>query len=457
MTITTPIDSDYARNDPRAVIANRPMTAFQFGIIAVLFCLNAMDGFDVLAISFAAPGIVREWAISPQALGVVISLGLFANAFGSLVVAPFADRIGRRPMIFLSLIAMTAGMVLSALATGLGMLSAGRLITGVGVGALVPVISALAAEYSNTRYKDFGVIIMAIGFPVGGLVGGQGAALLLQYFDWRAVFVGGAIASAVLLVAPLWLVPESVEYLVSRRPAGALERINAVLRRLGHSGIGTLPTSPQVKGASSALDILVRPALLVVALTITLSYALHNSTLYYALNWIPKIVVDLSFTQSQAASVAAWCSGGGILGSVLAAWLATRIQIRTLTVGALFATAIFLCLFAYTPASLAYLTGASMLLGACVYGAQVSLYALMTRSFPVHVRATGVGFVTGVGRLGGIISPLVSGHLIGIGLPYSEVSLVMSSGSALAAMALLLSVLWLSPGLLRTQQQDKIS
>ena len=95
---------------------------------------------------------------------------------------------------------------------------------------------------------------------------------------------------------------------------------------------------------------------------ITLSYALHNSTLYYALNWIPKIVVDLSFTQSQAASVAAWCSGGGILGSVWAAWLATRIQIRTLTVGALFATAIFLCLFAYTPASLAYLTGASMLL-----------------------------------------------------------------------------------------------
>jgi hypothetical protein len=82
---------------------------------------------------------------------------------------------------------------------------------------------------------------------------------------------------------------------------------------------------------------------------------------------------------------------------------------------------------------------------------------LMTRSFPVHVRATGVGFVTGVGRLGGIISPLVSGHLIGIGLPYSEVSLVMSSGSALAAMALLLSVLWLSPVLLRTPQQDKIS
>jgi benzoate transport len=426
-------------DDPRAAIAARPMTAFQFGILAVLFCLNGLDGFDVLAIAFAAPGIAREWAISSEALGVVISLGLFANAFGSLFVAPLADSIGRRPMIFLSLTAMTAGMLLSAVATGLVALSLGRLITGIGVGALVPCISALAAEYSNRRYRDFGVIVMAIGFPVGGLVGGQGAALLLQHFDWRSVFVAGAIASAVLMLAPLWQAPESLEYLLARRPHLALERINAILRRLHYPPITTLPAMGTTESARSALDILARPALLVVALTITLSYSLHSATLYYALNWIPKIVVDLSLSQSQAAFVAAWCSGGGIVGSVLAAWLATRMQIRKLTVAALFATAAFLCVFAHTPGVISYLTGASMLLGAAVYGAQVSLYALMTRSFPVHVRATGVGFVTGIGRVGGIVSPLVSGHLLGVGLPYPEVSVVMSAGSALAAVALLSS------------------
>jgi benzoate transport len=432
-------------NDPRAAIAERPMTAFQFAIIAVLFCLNGMDGFDVLAISFAAPGIVREWAISSQALGVVISLGLFANAFGSLILAPFADRIGRRPMIFLSLTAMTVGMLMSAAATGLVILSAGRFITGVGVGALVPCISALAAEYCNRRYRDFGVIIMAIGFPVGGLLGGQGAALLLQYFTWRSVFIAGGVASVILMLAPLWLVPESIEYLLARRPTLALERVNAILRRLHHSAVSALPTAAASGGTSSVFDILVRPALLVVALTITLSYALHSATLYYALNWIPKIVVDLSLSQSQAASVAAWCSGGGILGSLLAAWLATRLRIGVLTVAGLFATAVFLCIFAHTPAEISYLTGASLLLGACIYGAQVSLYALMTRSFPVHVRATGVGFVTGIGRLGGIISPLVSGHLLGIGLPYSQVSVFMASGSALGAVALLLTGRWRKP------------
>ena len=440
MMVTSP---DYPDNDPRAALASRPMSPLQFGVIALLFCLNAMDGFDVLAISFAAPGIVHEWSISSQSLGVVISIGLFANAFGSLLVAPLADRIGRRPMMILSLVAMTVGMVLSAMSAGMVALSAGRLVTGIGVGALVPTISALAAEYSNARYRDFAVIIMAIGFPVGGLVGGQAAALLLQHFDWRSVFMAGAVASTVLLVAPLWLIPESVEYLLSRRPA--LERINTVLARLKQPALSALPAYSQAEKPHSVLDIVARPALLVVALTVTLSYSLHNATLYYALNWIPKIVVDFSFTQSQGATVAAWCSGGGIVGSVLAAWLATRMQIRSLTIIALFATAIGLCIFAYTPGELPRLMGASMLLGACVYGAQVSLYALMTRSFPVYVRATGVGFVTGLGRLGGILSPLVSGYLLKGGLPYSQVSLVMSLGSALGATALLLSGLWLKP------------
>lgn len=439
MTTTSPIDSYYASNDPRAVIATRPMTAFQFSIIAVLFCLNAMDGFDVLAISFAAPGITSQWGVSAQALGVVISVGLLATGLGSLFVAPFADRIGRRPMILLSLAAMSVGMVMSAAATGVTSLSAGRIVTGLGVGALVPCISALTAEYCNQHYKDFGVIIMAIGFPVGGLVGGQVAALLLHHFDWHAVFVAGALASGAMTLLALWLVPESIEYLLLRKPVRGLERVNAILSRLRQPLVRVLPASDANAKSPSVLDIFIRPALLAIAIIFTFAYGLHGATLYYTLNWIPKIVVDLGLSQPQGAAVAGWCSGGGILGSVLAAWLATRMQIRLLTVAALFGTSLSLVLFAHMPGEFAALTCNSLLVGAFLYGAQVSLYALMTRSFPVHVRATGVGFVTGAGRLGGIISPLLSGHLLQLGLPYSEVSNFMALGSALSAVVLLLT------------------
>src|ERR1700679_2646238 len=131
--------------DPRLLIADLPMTPFQIAAIAMLFCLNALDGFDVLAVAFAAPGLTKDWSITPGELGLVISLRLFGSGFGSLIIDPLGDRIGRRPMIFWSLGAMAAGMLLCAVATAVGTLSVGRLITGIGVGAVVPSSAALTA------------------------------------------------------------------------------------------------------------------------------------------------------------------------------------------------------------------------------------------------------------------------------------------------------------------------
>src|ERR1700722_3894936 len=120
--------------------------------------------------------------------------------------------------------------------------------------------------------------------------------------------------------------------------------------------------------------------------------------------------------------------------------LSPRINAAALTVSLLFGAAGLLCVFARTPADMALLIAAAAALGVFLYGAQASLYALMKKSFPVHVRATGVGFVTGIGRLGGVLSPVVSGHLLGAGLRYAQVSTVMALGSLLGAVILLLNL-----------------
>jgi benzoate transport len=425
-------------SDPRDVIAALPLTAFQLGVIGVLFGLNALDGFDVLAIAFAAPGISRDWAISPAALGFVISLGLFATGFGSLFVAPFADKVGRRPMIFCSLAAMAIGMLVCAIAKDLRTLSAGRLLTGIGVGALVPCISALSAEYANRRYRDLAVMVMAVGFPFGGFVGGALSAWLLRHFHWNSIFIAGSVATGAMMLAPLLFVPESIEHLILRPSSKSLQRVNDILRRLRQPPMASLPAAESQIARRAGVDFFMRPSLILLALLITVIYGLHNATLYYALNWIPKIVVDLGLPQSRAATVAAWCSGGGILGALGIAVLSVRFNVAALTVSLLFGAAGLLCAFARTPADMALLIAAAAALGVFLYGAQASLYALMTQSFPVHVRATGVGFVTGIGRLGGVISPIVSGHLLGVGLRYAQVSTVMALGSLLGAAILLL-------------------
>jgi benzoate transport len=425
-------------SDPREVIAALPLTSFQLGIIGVLFGLNALDGFDVLAIAFAAPGISRDWAISPAALGFVISLGLFATGFGSLFVAPFADKVGRRPMIFCSLTAMTLGMLVCAMAKGMGTLSAGRLMTGIGVGAPVPSISALSAEYANRRYRDLAVMVMAVGFPFGGFVGGTLSAWLLYHFTWNSIFIAGSIATGGMMLAPLLFVPESIEHLILRPSSRSLQHVNDILRRLRQPPIVSLPAAGPEIARRAGVDFFMQPSLFLLALVITLIYGLHNATLYYALNWIPKIVVDLGLPQSRAATVAAWCSGGGIVGALGMAVLSARFNVAALTVSLLFGAAGLLCAFARTPADMMLLIAAAAALGVFLYGAQASLYALMTQSFPVHVRATGVGFVTGIGRLGGVISPIISGHLLGAGLRYAQVSTVMALGSLLGAAILIL-------------------
>jgi len=434
--------ADGLHTDPRELIADRPMSALQIGIIAVLCCLNGLDGFDVLTISFAAPGIVRAWALSPDVLGLVISTGLAATGFGSLVLAPLADRLGRRPMIAASLVSMTVGMLVCALAPTTLVLAAGRLLTGLGVGAVVPCLSALAAEYASRRFRDLAVVIVATGFPVGGLLGGALSSALLEHFDWRSVFVAGALTTGVLALISVWYLPESIEYLIARRSSNARARINTILARLRRPAIQTLPEPGAVKTGTSLLDIVLRPELLGIALFITVIYALHNATTYYALNWIPKIVADLSLSQSQAATVGAWCSGGGIIGALFAAWMSTRYDIKLLAGAGLLGAAVLLWIFAHTPGQMALLITASGVLGACLYGGQTSLYALMTRSFPIQVRATGIGFVTGVGRVGGIVAPLVSGHLLGKGLGYAQVSTVMALGSLIGGIALFTPVRW---------------
>ena len=157
---------------PQEVIDRSPMYGRQ--IIAVTICvfLNALDGFDVLSISFASPGIAAEWQIDRAALGIVLSMELIGMAIGSLLLGPAADKYGRRPLILACLVVMTLGMYTVAIADSVIELSIYRFVTGIGIGGMLAAINAMTAEYANEKYRHLCVIIMAGGYPLGAIVGG---------------------------------------------------------------------------------------------------------------------------------------------------------------------------------------------------------------------------------------------------------------------------------------------
>jgi len=253
------------------------MSWLQVVAVMITIGLNALDGFDVLSISFASPGIAKEWGIDRAALGIVLSMELIGMAIGSVTVGGLADRIGRCPTMLGCLVVMTIGMFLASFATSVADLMLWRLLTGLGIGGMLATINAVAAEYASLKRRNLCVSLMAIGYPIGAVLGGMVVAHLLKGSDWRAVFHLGAFVTALFIPLVLLWVPESVAWLCQRPSANALHRINRVVSRMGHAAVTALPAPAGPVARRSIADVL-KPGLVGTTLLITLVYSLHIPT-----------------------------------------------------------------------------------------------------------------------------------------------------------------------------------
>ncbi|MFK7886508.1 MAG: MFS transporter [Gammaproteobacteria bacterium] len=419
------------------ILDDLPMKPLQ--IIAVVICvaLNALDGFDVLAISFAAPGIAAEWGISRAELGVVLAMELIGMAFGALLLGSFADRYGRRPVILGCLILMSVGMYLASTVNSINTLLVFRFATGLGIGGMLATINAMVAEYSNARRRNFNVALMATGYPIGVIIGGSIAALLLAHYDWRAVFALGAGMTA-LFIPLIWLLmPESISYLAQKKSPTALQDINGILQRMGHAAIRHLPSTDSAPQRSGWREIF-SPQLARITILLTVSYLAHIMTFYFVLKWIPKIVVDMGFSGSLAGGVLVWANVGGAAGSFLLGWLSHYVRVRLLVIVAMLGSVVMINIFGQGQATLGQLAVIAAIAGFFTNSAVVGLYALLAQSFPTHLRASGTGFVIGVGRSGAALGPIIAGLLFEGGYSLSSVAFAMALGSLIGAIALVL-------------------
>ena len=422
--------------DPKSIIDDGAMAVGQWIAVLVTLGLNAMDGFDVLSISFASPGIARDWGIDKATLGWVLSMELLGMALGSLLLGGVADKVGRRPTILGCLAAMAVGMFGAGHAQGVAWLLVWRLLTGLGIGGTLAAINAAAAEVSNRRWRNFAMALMVIGYPLGGVVGGLFVQRLLATASWHEVFLYGAWATTGFLPFVWWLVPESVAFLDRRRPPGALQRINRILVRFGHPPVSVLSEASPGAERRSIAD-LFKPGLLTTTVLITFVYFAHITSFYFIIKWTPKIVVDMGFEPRAAAGVLTWANVGGAVGGAIFGLIATRLGLKGLTVCVLLATSVMIVWFGHGAADLGSLKTTLAITGLFTNSAIAGLYLLFAQVFPTHVRATGTGFAIGVGRGGAVLAPVAAGYLFHAGFALQTVALAMASGSLMAAAALL--------------------
>jgi benzoate transport len=405
--------------------------------IGTTLLLSGLDGFDLLAISFASPGIAAEWHVDRATLGVVLSMELVGMSAGSIGLGRLADRVGRRPVIQLCLGLMVIGMIMATFARGTLDLSAWRLLTGLGIGGLLAITTTVAAEFSSDAQRALMVSLMAIGYPIGVTVGGAICAVLLRDHGWRWVFYVGASMTAACIPLALVFLPESVQWLLMTRPNRALERINRTLRRMRRAPLAALPAVP---GGTTRppKPALFSPQLRAFTVLSTLAYCFHIFTYFYLLKWLPTLIVDMGFTASAAVGVLVWTNVGAIFGGLLLGILAKRIGLRRLSVMAILASAVMVGGFGAIPHRLTDLSVLCAAAGVCITAGIVGIYAILASGYPTVARASGTGFGMGVGRIGSALAPISAGLLFRSGHGVAGVSAVMALGSLLSAAAILL-------------------
>jgi len=387
----------------------------QLGVIALCALIALLDGFDTQAIGYVAPNIAEEWGIKPSAFGPIFSAGLFGLMAGAFAIGPLADKVGRRKVILFSTAAFGLAALATALAETMQHLLLLRFLTGIGLGAVLLNIIALTSEYAPARLRATAVMVMFCGFPLGSTIGGLISAPLMEAYSWRAVFIMGGVAPLALLPLLLFSLPESVRLLAVR--GGTEQQIGRILKRISpDASVAEFIASVHAEktGAQEGLTV---PKLFAdgrATSTILLWVIFFMSLLvyYFLVNWLPTLIKASGLPLSLAIICTATLNLGGVVGAIVLARLLDRFS-PFLILGLTYAaTAVFVAMVAYGTTSAGFLMVAAALAGFGAAGGQIGSNALAATLYPTAIRATGVGWALGVGRIGAITGPLIAGALL---------------------------------------------
>lgn len=425
--------------DVRQHINGRKMSGYQWLLLALCCLIVTTDGMDVAIMGFLAPGITKEWDISKAAFGLVMSAAPVGLAIGALVIGPLSDRFGRKRLLMVAVAWFGLCSILCSQANSVGQLSFLRFLTGLGLGAAMPNSTTLLSEYVPEKSRNVLIAIMFTGFNLGSALVGFGAAAILPDYGWRTVLVIGGAIPLVCLPFYLWLVPESVRFLVvNNYPA---ERIACTLRRVVGGGPEISATTQftvseqKVAGKAKAAALLA-PSFRKITLSLWATYFMGLMVIYLLSGWLPTLIKDAGLPIERAANITALFQLGGTVGALAVGFLMDRWTPNKVIASTYIAGAVFILLLASGSVHSATLPIFTLLAGFCMSGAQTGLNAFAPYCYPTLVRATGVSWMQGIGRFGSIFGSAIGGVLLSMGWGFSAVIAILAVPATIAALSI---------------------
>ena len=405
-----------AKVDVVALIDRHPVTGFQIGVLILCMLVAALDGFDTQAIGYTAPAIAHQIGLPMPQFGQVGSAGLLGAALGALSFGPLADIFGRKWFMIIAMIVFAIFSYFTAQSATLSQLLTFRFFAGLGLGGVTPAFLAMGAELAPKRLRDVFVTVLFASFPGGGLIGSLTSAWVIPAFGWQMVFYIGAVAPIVIaIILAIWL-PESIRFLLARN-IGQYE----VRRTLERIMPGEIPADAELvappdtaregvpvkhlfmEGRGLPTVLLWVPFFMVFMVLVTVTF------------WTPAVLNSVGFSLSSAALIIGLNNLGSVIASAGSGWAVHKGGAFRVLIPGFILGGVCLAWFGQATSSIVLLGAASFLAGFFVGGTGTGLIAVAAGMYPTSIRSTGIGWAMGMGRVGQVFGPVVTGVLVGLG------------------------------------------
>lgn len=384
---------------------------YQIRTVLLCFLVTTFDGFDTQAIAFAGPALADALGLGARGLAPIVTAGVAGMALGAITFGVAGDRYGRRAAILLATAMFGLCSLLTAFADNSAQLMLLRFLTGIGMGGAVPNVYTLASEFSPTRHRGLIMLLAGLGLPVGAILGGLIAGVIIPLYGWQGIFALGGIAP--LLALPLlWrLFPESPYYLARNDQQQLLKRL---LARVSPSApppedaVFTLPEAPTRVGPAALLA----PELRRNTLAIWATYFFNWVAWFSLVLWIPSVLHAAGLAKEQAGLATVTLNGAALIFILPLAWMLPRLAVRQVILLMLAGALVVSLLLAGAGDNWPLVFVLIALSGLFVGGPQIALNYLAVSIYPTGVRATGVGWAIGMGRLGTVVGGAAGGLVL---------------------------------------------
>lgn len=401
-------------------------------VLVWCFGILVIDGYDLAVVGAALPAIMQQMGSDAYTAGLMASSALVGMVLGSILLGTLADRIGRRLTIMICVALFSGFTALAGLSDDPIVFSLLRFLSGIGMGGVVPNVAALMTEYAPKRMRSFLVTLMTCGYAAGGIVAALVGKNLIGVYGWQSVFL---IAGVPLLLIPFILryMPESPSFLLRTQRHEDVLKIMARLRPDVKFDVNcklVLPAVDKVQGGSVARLFSEGRGLSTLMFWIA---GISGCFIVYSLSsWLVKLMSMAGYDLGSSLNYLLAFNSGAFIGSLGGAIFAKRIGLKWALCGLFMIAGCSLLLLAHGQQPLLLVVA---LVGASTLGTQTLLYTYVAQFYPTSICSTGLGFFSGLGRLGAVAAPIVIGYLVSMNLPFVQNFMVIAAMTLVAALA----------------------